>query len=496
MKKTLLCTILLAVSVSVMPQEDKKDRMAVTSFNTLSEEADLGNLGISSSDIIEKSLIDLGRFTIRRKGEIQSYIDNLEKIQLGLKNADALKDMSGLLKVNYLIVGSVYKAGTNCEVDARAVNIDTWKIVHSSGINSFDSESAAGYIGKDIYYTFTMENLEQKEMEAKDASTLEVYKFRDETESSIKSGYGEFFAEMLNSEIGALRGLWARERTNSKTLIVEKALEMAGIIENNSSYEIFLKNNVGYMLRGDIRSYNDIICINYQVINTSNKKVVFMDHLEISSPKAFRPLARQMAKNIENSLNNKIGTLNLTTRPSGAAVLIDNDPAGSSPVLISLDKGKHNIRVQLDGYQTIISEIDIEPKKINYLNIPLSSVDKKLIFTAQNFERKKNYAAAVESYKEFIQKYGDTREADVAYYRMGHVLLVNLKKYNEALDTFQALVNKYPDTNIRAEAYYGMANCYREMDDELMAKEIVNYIIKRYPETFAAEMAKAGESDF
>jgi TolA-binding protein len=494
-KIILLCAIMILSSVSVMPQEERV-KMAVTSFNTLSDEADSGNLGMSSSDLIEKSLIGLGRFSIRKKGEIQSCIDHMEKVHCGLEPADSLKDMSKSLKVNYLIVGSVYKVGANCEVDARAVNIDTWKIVHSSGINSYDSDSAASYIGKDIYYTFTKENLDQKEKESKDASMLEVYKFRDETESSITSGYGESFAEMFNSEIGALRGISVRERTNSKTLIAEKALEMAGIIENDTSCELFLRNNVGYILCGEIRSFNDIICVNYQIVNTSNKKTVFMEHCEISSPKAFRPLARQMAKKIEDALNNKIGTLNLTTRPSGAYILIDDEPAGQSPALLSIDKGKHKIRVQLDGYETAASEIEIEPKKINNFSISLLAVSKNLIITAQDFERKKNYAAAVESYKEFIQKYGDTKEADAAYYRMGHVLLINLKKHSEALNAFQALINKYPDANTRAEAYYGMANTYMAMGDKSMAKAVIDYILTKYPETYAAQMVKSGETDF
>ncbi len=496
MKRTiLLCISVMAFSVLGMSDEEKA-KIAVTGFNTLSEEADSGNLGISSSDIIEKSLIDIGRFGVRKKGEIQSYIENLEKVQLGIGNMDTLKDMSRSLKVNYLVVGSVYKVGTNCEVDARAVNIDTWKIVHSSGINSFDSESAASYIGKDIFYTFTKENLEQKEKEAKDASTLEVYKFLDETGYSVTAGYGESFAEMLNSEIGALRGIWARERTNSKILIVEKSLEMAGIIENDGSYEMFLQNNVGYMLRGDIRSYNDIICANYQIVNVSNRKVVFMDHREIASPKAFRPLARQMAKRIEDALNNRIGTLNLATRPAGAAVFIDDEPAGESPALISVESGKHKLRVSLDGYETQISEIEIAPKKINSMTVPLLAVSKKLIITAQNFERRKNYEAAVENYREFIRKYGDTKEADAAYYRMGHVLLVNLKKYNEALDAFQALVDKYPDANTRAEAYYGMANTHSAMGNKAKAKEMIDYIITKYPETYAAETAKTTKFNF
>ena len=493
MRKTvLLCIVIMAVTVSAMPQEERL-RMAVSAFNTLSDEADTGNLGDSSSDIIEKSVVELDRFSVRKKGEIQSFIDNIEKCQLGIENPDVLKNAAKSLKVNYLIVGSVYKVGTNCEVDARAVNMDTCKIVHSSGINSFDSESAAQYIGKDIYYTFTKENLEQKEIEAKDASTLEVYLFQDETDISVSTGYGESFAEMLNSEIGALRGIWARERINSKALIAEKALEMAGIIENDSSYDVFLRDNVGYMLRGDIRSYDDIICINYQVLNTSDRKVVFMEHREISSPKAFRPVARQVAKKIEDALNNKIGTLNLTTRPLGASVIIDDEPAGTSPLVISLNKGKHRIRARMDGYETATEEVEIVPRKINNREITLLTISKSLIVTAQNFERRKDYVSAVQSYKDFIEKYGDSKEADAAYYRMGHVLLVNLKNYNEALNSFQSLVDRYPDANTRAEAYFGMANTYTAMGDKKMAEEIIKYILSKYPETFAAEMVRSGE---
>ena len=493
---TVAASLFFLLLAGILISQEAKIRIAITSFDTLTFEADSEKLGNVSAGIVENKVAGIDRFQVRKRGDIQDYIDKLQQAQLGLSNPDSVKGMAKSLKVDYLTVGSVYKFGTHCEVDARAVNIDDWTIVHSAGCNSFSADAAADFNGQDIMYTFTKENLDKKEKEKAGSYTVEVFEFKDDTNLSEDGGYGEGFAEILNSELGALNNISVIERTHSKALIMEKSLEMAGIIENDKSFDVFRKRNVQYMLRGNIKSFKDVICINYEVRNTSNRKLVYMEHREIGSIKALRPLARSIAKQVEDALNNKIGTLSLTTKPSKANLVLDDAPAGMAPLLMSLSRGKHTVKVSLPGYETVVQEIDIKPKKINKITIKMPPISTKLLKVAAQYEKRKDYKTAVQKYQEFIDQYNETREANQAYYRMGHVMLINLKNYSDALKTFQTLVNRYPDAMTRAEAYFGMANTYLAMGNRAKARETISYIIEKYPETFAAEEAKMRKNEF
>jgi hypothetical protein len=60
-----------------------------------------------------------------------------------------------------------------------------------------------------------------------------------------------------------------------------------------------------------------------------------------------------------------VGTLRITSDPSGAAVYVDDKPQGTTPASIELSYGKHRVRLSLAGHRTESSDISLNVKEMS-----------------------------------------------------------------------------------------------------------------------------------
>jgi len=224
--------------------------------------------------------------------------------------------------------------------------------------------------------------------------------------------------------------------------------------------------------------------------NTADNSLVFMGSRDIASSSGLRPAAWSISNTVEDALNNRIGTLKLTSTPDGADIYIDGKKEGKAPAQLSVQQGNHKLMVKLDGYVPYKADIEIQSKKITEQAVALKPVPFKIFENAMQFEKKRDWAGAIKAYSDFIKEYDDTVEADSAYYRKGHLEMMYTKNYQDALNTFEALVKRYPEAMIRAEGYYGMMRAYEFMGNKPKALEIKQYILANYSETNAAAEAK------
>ncbi len=67
------------------------------------------------------------------------------------------------------------------------------------------------------------------------------------------------------------------------------------------------------------------------------------------------------------------GKLIVKTDPEGATVTIDGKPAGLSPIVREVTSGEHQLRIELDGYETIEDTFAVEPGKDETVSITLTS---------------------------------------------------------------------------------------------------------------------------
>ena len=80
-------------------------------------------------------------------------------------------------------------------------------------------------------------------------------------------------------------------------------------------------------------------------------------------PRAERP-ARQAERLPVNADPNAAGGLFAITRPLGAQVFLDNKLIGNTPLFMSqLSSGSHEVRLELPGFRTYSSSIQVEPNR-------------------------------------------------------------------------------------------------------------------------------------
>lgn len=488
MKKVIISLAVFFISLGLFSQASKI-RLAVSGFNdTITRETESLNSGDYMSVNLEKLYLASDGFQVRESGAIKKYLDNLKSVQLGLTDKFIFNGKDDSLLVDYLVFGTVSSIDGKYNVDARVVNIDSWKIVKSYGITSANLDEAIQKIKFSLIENFNREFIADRESLMNDSPTVAVFMIRDENPAAMKTKFSSVFSEMLNSVLGSFQLINTVERTYTKTLIQEKVLEMVGVTENSSVNRKDVMD-IQYKLTGGFRVFKDVITINYKLERISDGQVVFIGSRDIGSSASLRTACESISNTIEDVLANRIGTLRLESKPSDADVYIDNELMGKTPLLIPVSKGDHSLIVKMDGFETHKSSITIEPQSVIEKSIKLAALSRKLLNEAYNLERSGNMENAVRLYDEFIAKYGDATEVNEALYRKGH-LLISLKRYNEAVTTFESLVKKYPDAMTRAEAYFGLAKAYYSMGDLARAKSAKSFLLERFGETYTAEEAR------
>ncbi|HPQ54957.1 MAG TPA: PEGA domain-containing protein [Spirochaetota bacterium] len=377
---------MLSVTASLLYSQTETIRLAVAPFMPLTSGNETKSAGISSSRTLEKRLGGMQWFELRPLGAVQNYLTSLERVQLGLDSPASVKGIARKLKINYLTVGSVAKIGSRCEVDMRIVDINNWNIVYASGAGSSSMGGASSAICSTLPAGFTRERLETKVRSSRDSPAISVYAFDHDNPQAMKAGYGGTFAEILNSELGANQEIAVVERTHAKALLNEKVMEMVGIVENDNSNEEFRVRGISYRVAGVIRMFGNLICMSYRVINTSTGNSVYMGYSELGSPAALRPLARRIAASLTDALNNRIGTLDLSSEPKHARVFIDGKEAGKTPVILQVNKGTHSLKLVLEDYMEFEKEITIAPRAIAKERIRLQKDTRK----AEEIARKRD----------------------------------------------------------------------------------------------------------
>ena len=487
MKKITIILLLLLIPF-ILVSQDQTIRLAVIPFDdTLTVDSESEKTGSEAAYTMESVFKKNDSFTLRERNAIQDYIAGLERVQLGLADPESFKGNPAALKVDFLTVGTVSKLHGKYEVDVRTVGINDMIIIHASGASGGSLSEALGNIQWDVQKRFNQEYISGRTEEEEEKPVITVYKFRD----SGPAGYGGTFAEILNSQMGTYGSLSVIERKYSKSLVNEKILEMAGVIENNNSDSSFSLKGIQYKVEGDIRVFNDMCTLNYRIIGTGNNRVVHMGSIDISSAASLRLAAWTVSNTIDDVLNNKTGSLNITSNPKGAEIFIDDSFKGKAPLLISLAKGAHKIEAKLEGYSPYDGTADVKAKAISSHAITMKSVSMQGFYNAMALESKKDWVGAVAAYNDIITAYRSTSIANQSAYRKGHIEMEYLKDYGAAAKTFTNLVNEYPDTFIRAEAYYGLMKLNETTGNSQKASELRDYILNNYGETNAADMIRA-----
>jgi len=86
---------------------------------------------------------------------------------------------------------------------------------------------------------------------------------------------------------------------------------------------------------------------------------------------AIASIAIMMLANPCFANNQSTGILNVQSSPTGAAVFIDGQKKGETPLLIEVVAKAHEISLEFDGYEPAIDKVEIKKNKVHRTNIAL-----------------------------------------------------------------------------------------------------------------------------
>ncbi|MGL4368215.1 MAG: tetratricopeptide repeat protein, partial [Spirochaetota bacterium] len=441
-------------------------------------------------------------FTIKSGSEIKEFLDLIERVQLGEVNLPEGTRLKKIAEADYVVVGSVsaLDAGRQIEADMRMVLPDDCRIVFAAGATGSSSGSAAETIESLIKSHADPSAIRSREKNApndassglKERITIAVGSFSDSNPESQKSGFAGPFADILNAALAGFDTMTAMDRINAVKIASEKELTMADITYFSPAVRSreFSARDIDYTVSGEIRVLEGLTAISYKVESSHTGSVILAGQQEISTSKGLRAAAYVVAKNIEQGLVRTSGFLRVTTVPNGAAVSVDGEIRGTSPMEIPLSKGKHLVAISQDAYDTAEKEVIIEPRKTAVIKETLHAIDMELLTKAESEESSENWIKSVTTYKELIARYPKTEASLTARYRIGWISLFKLNQTDTAKQYFSDLLAMYPAEYIRTESYFGLASIYEAKGDKENALRLYTMLRKEYPAAVATEEAK------
>jgi len=103
--------------------------------------------------------------------------------------------------------------------------------------------------------------------------------------------------------------------------------------------------------------------------------------------------------------------------------------------------------------------------------------------------RELRYAQATQEFRAFLKKFPNGRYAHIAQYWLGEASYAQ-RNFKQAVIDYQALLANYPASPKRAEAMLKIGYSQHELKQDGEAKQILDQLIKRYPDSTEAGQAR------
>ncbi len=119
-----------------------------------------------------------------------------------------------------------------------------------------------------------------------------------------------------------------------------------------------------------------------------------------------------------------------------------------------------------------------------------STDDYKQAYDAAYLEiTRRSYDLAVTGFREFIKKYPGSSLADNAQYWIGESFYAQ-KKYQDAAREFDKVISGYPNQDKVPAAMLKAGLCYQDLGNKAKAKQVWQALLKQYPKSQEALLAK------
>ncbi|NOZ52014.1 MAG: tol-pal system protein YbgF [Gammaproteobacteria bacterium] len=124
---------------------------------------------------------------------------------------------------------------------------------------------------------------------------------------------------------------------------------------------------------------------------------------------------------------------------------------------------------------------------------PIAQVDQNVARSAYerafNMLKQGRYKLAISLFDAFLETYPNASYADNAQYWLGEANYAT-RKFKVALSEFKKVIDQYPNSPKRADALLKMGYTYGELGDKRSALQTLNTLVKLFPNSTAARLAK------
>ena len=154
--------------------------------------------------------------------------------------------------------------------------------------------------------------------------------------------------------------------------------------------------------------------------------------------------------------------------------------AGSSMTNSRLEDSNENVRSPNSLKSPVVSERrTLQPAVLSEQQLYQMAYDSVI---NSNFER------SIAEFDQYMSVYPTGRFVTNAHYWKGQAYLY-LDRYAEAKDSYEIILNRYEDSAKLADAMYGLGLSYQGLGNITQAKQLLNEIKRRFPNTGVANLA-------
>ena len=164
------------------------------------------------------------------------------------------------------------------------------------------------------------------------------------------------------------------EKSKREEILKEQKIQSSGICDTDCIVEVGQLLGAEYLMVGEIIDLSGLYQIDIKIINVEKGDIAekvteevegkvkdLLNAMESASNEIIRRLSIQTPIMVQTPLNikqetvvQKFGFINITTEPTGAIVLIDNQKIGMTPIKgKKIEVGKKNLKIIKSGYNTI-----------------------------------------------------------------------------------------------------------------------------------------------
>ena len=146
--------------------------------------------------------------------------------------------------------------------------------------------------------------------------------------------------------------------------------------------------------------------------------------------------------------------------------------------------------------KNIYSDLDARLRKLEPQRLSIDGKDadieqseQKTFDAAIALFKASNYASAERAFNNFLSRYPDSAYAAQAYYWLGNTHFAQ-RDFSNALPAYQAVYKRFSMSQKAADAMLNTASCQIELNETTEARETLEALLKKYPKSQAAGMAK------